>query len=95
MSGAVVAGVARDAHPSAPLSVGLSVVVRWAVHGLWSGAVRFGLMIWKGKGGIFSPGIPIGQVRKDNGKFFVSLFSELSQMTFVNIALSEKQMQNN
>ena len=48
-----------------------------------------------GKEGIFSPGIPIGQVRKDNEKFFVSLFSELSQITFVNIVLNEAQMQNN
>ena len=59
-------------------------------------AVQTGNKVYtSGKGGIFSPGIPIGQVRKDNGKFFVSLFSELSQITFVNIALGEKQMQNN
>ena len=48
-----------------------------------------------GKEGIFSPGVPIGQIRKDNEKFFVSLFSELSQITFVNIVLSETQMRNN
>ena len=40
-----------------------------------------------GKEGIFSPGIPIGRVRWDDKKFVVSLFSDLSQITFVNIHL--------
>ena len=38
-----------------------------------------------GKGGIFSPGIPIGEVNMDAEKILVSLFSDLSQITFVNI----------
>ena len=40
-----------------------------------------------GKEGIFSPGIPIGQVRMDGQKITISLFSDLSQITFVNINL--------
>ena len=40
-----------------------------------------------GKEGIFSPGIPIGEVSMDNEKILVSLFSDLSQITFVNINL--------
>ena len=40
-----------------------------------------------GKEGIFSPGIPIGEVSVDNEKILVSLFSDLSQITFVNINL--------
>jgi len=42
-----------------------------------------------GKEGIFSPGIPIGQVIKDGEKIAVSLFSDLSQITFVNINLGD------
>ena len=43
-----------------------------------------------GKEGIFSPGIPIGEVSMDNEKILVSLFSDLSQITFVNINLGYK-----
>ena len=43
-----------------------------------------------GKEGIFSPGIPIGEVRMDNEKIFVSLFSDISQIMFVNINLENK-----
>ena len=43
-----------------------------------------------GKEGIFSPGIPIGEVSMDNEKILVSLFSDLSQITFVNINLEYK-----
>ena len=43
-----------------------------------------------GKEGIFSPGIPIGEVSVDNEKILVSLFSDLSQITFVNINLEYK-----
>ena len=43
-----------------------------------------------GKEGIFSPGIPIGQVRMGTEKIFVSLFSDISQITFVNIYLEDK-----
>ena len=42
-----------------------------------------------GKEGIFSPGIPIGEVRMDAEKFLVSLFSDLTQITFVNINLGD------
>ena len=43
-----------------------------------------------GKEGIFSPGIPIGTVKiKDKIIFTVSLFSELDQITFVNINLGD------
>ena len=40
-----------------------------------------------GKEGIFSPGIAIGRVEIDQDKLKVSLFSDLSQITYVNISL--------
>ena len=43
-----------------------------------------------GKEGIFSQGIPIGEVRMDDKKIFVSLFSDISQIMFVNISLEDK-----
>jgi len=43
-----------------------------------------------GKEGIFSSGIPIGEVEIDNEKILVSLFSDVSQITFVNIVLRDK-----
>ena len=43
-----------------------------------------------GKEGIFTPGIPIGEVKKSTEKFFVSLFSDISQIMFVNIKLEDK-----
>ena len=43
-----------------------------------------------GKEGIFAPGIPIGEVKKSNEKFFVSLFSDTSQIMFVNVKLEDK-----
>ena len=43
-----------------------------------------------GKEGIFAPGIPIGEVKIDAEKVFVSLFSDISQIMFVNINLGDK-----
>ena len=43
-----------------------------------------------GKEGIFAPGIPIGKVRMDDEKIFVSLFSNISQVMFININLEDK-----
>ena len=40
-----------------------------------------------GKEGIFNPGIPIGEVEYDENQINVSLFSDLNQITFVNINL--------
>ena len=40
-----------------------------------------------GKEGIFSPGIPIGEVKIENNLITVLLFSDLSQITFTNIDL--------
>ena len=40
-----------------------------------------------GKEGIFSPGIPIGEVIIENNFITVLLFSDLSQITFINIIL--------
>ena len=40
-----------------------------------------------GKEGLFSPGIPIGLVKKQKDLINVELFSDLSQITFVNIDL--------
>ena len=42
-----------------------------------------------GKEGVFSPGIPIGEVKIENNKVKVLLFSNLNQITFVNIDLSK------
>ena len=42
-----------------------------------------------GKEGIFSPGIPIGVVKISNEKFLVTLFSDISQIMFVNINLGD------
>ena len=43
-----------------------------------------------GKEGIFSAGIPIGKVDMSNRKISISLFSDLSQIMFVNIKLGDK-----
>ena len=40
-----------------------------------------------GKEGIFSSGIPIGEVKIENNLITVLLFSDLSQITFININL--------
>ena len=40
-----------------------------------------------GREGIFSPGIPIGEVKIENNIIKVLLFSDLSQITFININL--------
>ena len=42
-----------------------------------------------GKEGIFNPGIPIGKVKIERDKIIVESFSDLSQITFVNINLGE------
>ena len=42
-----------------------------------------------GKEGIFSPGIPIGEIKIEKNVVKTSLFSDLSQITFVNIKLGE------
>ena len=42
-----------------------------------------------GKEGIFSPGIPIGEIKIEDNLVTVALFSELRQITFVNINLGE------
>ena len=43
-----------------------------------------------GKEGIFVPGIPIGEVVMSSEKIFISLFSDISQIMFVNINLGDK-----
>jgi len=43
-----------------------------------------------GKEGIFAPGIPIGKVKVDDEKIFTSLFSDISQIMFININLGNK-----
>ena len=42
-----------------------------------------------GKGGIFSPGIPVGEVKIEKDIVTVSLFSDLSQITFINVDLGD------
>ena len=43
-----------------------------------------------GKEGIFAPGIPIGEIKIENDVIKASLFSDLSQITFININLGEQ-----
>jgi len=43
-----------------------------------------------GKEGIFTPGIPIGKVKIGAEKIFVSLFSDISQIVFININIGDK-----
>ena len=45
-----------------------------------------------GKEGIFSPGIPIGIAEIKDDKIAVMLFSDLSQVSFVNIVLKDLEM---
>jgi rod shape-determining protein MreC len=47
-----------------------------------------------GKEGIFSPGNPIGQVKIENNFIKVLLFSDLNQITFVNVNLGSKNKDN-
>ena len=42
-----------------------------------------------GKEGIFSPGIPIGEIKSEKKVIKALLFSDLSQITFINITLGE------
>ena len=42
-----------------------------------------------GKEGIFSPGIPVGEVKFEDEIANVLLFSDLSQITFVNIKIEK------
>ena len=42
-----------------------------------------------GKEGIFSPGIPIGEVKIEDNLIKVELFSDLNQITFINIKLEQ------
>ena len=42
-----------------------------------------------GKEGIFSPGIPIGEIKIEKDTVKTSLFSDLSQITFINIKLEK------
>ena len=52
--------------------------------------VQFGNKVYtSGKEGIFSPGIPIGEVNMSTENILVSLFSDLTQITFVNINLGD------
>ena len=45
-----------------------------------------------GKAGIFSPGIPIGEVNKiDNKEISISLFTDISQITFINVNLQKER----
>ena len=40
-----------------------------------------------GKAGIFSPGIPVGEVKIEDNEVKVLLFSDLNQITFINVKL--------
>ena len=45
-----------------------------------------------GKGGIFAPGLPVGEVKIENNFVKVLLFSDLNQITFVNVSLEKLEM---
>ena len=47
-----------------------------------------------GKEGIFNPGTPIGEAKVEKDQVTVSLFSNLDQITFVNVVLGEKEKKN-
>tara|TARA_B100000579_G_C22703140_1_gene790791 strand:- start:658 stop:1098 length:441 start_codon:yes stop_codon:yes gene_type:complete len=47
-----------------------------------------------GKGGIFTPGIPIGEVAVEDKMTKVSLFSDLNQVTFANVDLGNIEKGN-
>tara|TARA_Y100000590_G_scaffold142913_2_gene164015 strand:- start:821 stop:1669 length:849 start_codon:yes stop_codon:yes gene_type:complete len=47
-----------------------------------------------GKGGIFTPGIPIGEVAVEDKMIKVSLFSDLNQVTFANVDLGNIEKGN-
>ena len=44
-----------------------------------------------GKEGIFSPGIPIGEAKLEKNLVSVSLFSDLSQISYVNINIGDNK----
>ena len=44
-----------------------------------------------GKEGIFDPGIPIGESQIKEEKIYIKLFSDTSQVMFVNINLKDKE----
>ena len=44
-----------------------------------------------GKEGIFSPGIPIGVIKKTKDQYTAFLYSDLNQITFVNIKLDKEK----
>ncbi len=46
-----------------------------------------------GKEGIFSPGIPIGKIKMVSEQIFLSLFSDINQITFININLKNIKKQ--
>lgn len=46
-----------------------------------------------GKEGIFSPGIPIGEVKFHDQKFKISFFSDLDQITYVNIVTKNPEFE--
>ena len=47
-----------------------------------------------GKGGIFTPGIPIGKTELDDNKLKVKLFSDPNQLSFVTVQLIEIKKEN-
>ena len=54
-------------------------------------AVQSGNKVYtSGKEGIFAPGIPIGEVKTSTEKILVSLFSDISQIVFININIGDK-----
>ena len=48
------------------------------------------LFLHQGRRGYFFPGTPIGKAKLEKEEINVSLFSNLSQITFVNISLGER-----
>ena len=48
-----------------------------------------------GKEGLFSPGVPIGEVKVENDLVTVLPFSDLRQITFINIDLDSAETDKN
>ena len=47
-----------------------------------------------GKDGIFSPGIPIGETKLSKEKILVSLYSDIHQLSFVNVVMGDFNLGN-
>ena len=52
---------------------------------------RENIVFTSGSDGVFDDGIPIGKITKNEGKFYVKFFSDLSQINFVTVINNKKK----